>query len=316
MALTPEQEQQLAADKARIQQLIQYYASSNLPEQLKAKVIAELNAKAAAAEQVATSQASPETFTFGTSPDYVPTEMGRYGDLADQVRNRTAPTVNYDQANISFAQAQDARANMESLARRYADLEAGRGPSLAQMQLQRGLDQTNALAASRAASAGGSGVSRAAAQRAAILAQGDANMNSVHDAAELRAKEQLAAMAAQGDLYGNIRSGDIGTRGQSIGAAQFVSDLDLRNRGLNDSTALGYEKFKQDIADAKFRADQAKVQNQINNVKLLQGISDKETANLDKENADTADSVGRFAGPFGSWVGKRVDKYGESKKWW
>ena len=105
---------------------------------------------------------------------------------------------------------------------RLADaLEAqgrGEGPSVAQSQFDRNLEQNMNAARSMAASAQGG--NRAAAQRAAIFANAIAQQQGARDAGELRAQEMLAAREQLAGVASDIRGQTLEQSAAAAGLAQ------------------------------------------------------------------------------------------------
>lgn len=137
----------------------------------------------------------------------------RQGMVTPQAANATSDLANAGQD----------RGQQQSLIQALQAQAAGQGPSLAQMQMQRGLSQ--AIAAQHAQAASARGISPGMAQR--LASQGSAQLagQAANDAAMLRMQEQ---MQAQGQLGGALQ----GMRGQDIGLAQNNQNFNLANAGL------------------------------------------------------------------------------------
>lgn len=103
---------------------------------------------------------------------------------------------------------------------------AGQGPSVAQNQLQAGLDQNIASQMAMAASQRGTNAGMGARMAAQNL--GATNQQAAQQAAGLRAQEQLNA---QGLLSQNLAQG----RSQDIGLASQQAGLDLQSQGQKDA---------------------------------------------------------------------------------
>lgn len=124
-----------------------------------------------------------------------------------------------DLTNLSdYGDLNSPLARQERLA---ATLEAqgrGEGPSVAQSQFDRNLEQNMNAARSMAASAQGG--NRAAAQRAAIFANAIAQQQGARDAGELRAQEMLAAREQLAGVAGDIRGQTLQQSAAAAGMAQ------------------------------------------------------------------------------------------------
>lgn len=90
----------------------------------------------------------------------------------------------------------------------------GKGPSVAQAQLSQGRDAAIAAAASQAAAARGGNA--ALANRSAVDAGANLNMQAARDAAALRASEQMGYANQWGQGLQAQRAGDLTARGQTI----------------------------------------------------------------------------------------------------
>jgi len=126
----------------------------------------------------------------------------------------------------AFKQGQDlqhSQMNFEDVLRQQALGQAG--PSVAQLQMQQGLGQTNQALA--AALASGKGINPALAARMATQQQGINSQNVLGQTAQLRAQEQLANQSN----YANYLSG---LRGQNLAAAQQQAQLATGLGGLSN----------------------------------------------------------------------------------
>jgi len=111
-----------------------------------------------------------------------------------------------------YEQSQDWYRQQQELADMLRARAEGRGgPSLAELQMQRGLDATRAQMASAAASA--EGVSPAIAMRNAMQQGATIGQQGVGQMAQLRAQEQLGAQQALGQLLGQARGQELQGQG-------------------------------------------------------------------------------------------------------
>jgi hypothetical protein len=188
---------------------------------------------------------------------------------AAQFGKRATPTTNYDLAMAARADqqgaygglmgsAQDPRTQQDVYNSLMAAGQVPEGPSAAQAQLQQGTNQALASQLAIARSGRGAGES-ASALRGAAWNASDIQQNAGNQAAQLRAQEdqafrqrQLQAFGAAGGVAGQMRGQGIEAygaagqlagqeRGQDVGQAEYLTDAELRNRALNDQTALGYQ---------------------------------------------------------------------------
>lgn len=122
------------------------------------------------------------------------------------------------------------RAGQTNLAQQLAEQAAGRGPSLASLQMKQNTDDAirsaMAMAASGRSGTAGGRLKQAQDQASMLQQQG------ARDSAALRIQEQMAARQQLGGLLGQGRQQDIGIATQDLGAA-------LQQTGMNDSYGLG-----------------------------------------------------------------------------
>ena len=118
------------------------------------------------------------------------------------------------------SQQADDRNLMLGLNQRYDDVLSGKAPSVAELQMQQGLDHANQSAMGLAASTRGGGANALMAMRQAGMQQQANSLGNVRDAAMLRAKEQEMARAGQGGLLGQMSNASGQMRGQDFQAAQ------------------------------------------------------------------------------------------------
>lgn len=171
------------------------------------------------------------------APNLAQSESDRYRGLAGAADARQGVQMNLDNYNQSRGETQGAL----GLARGAAE---GNAPSVAQMQLRQGLDQSQAQAAGLAASARGGGGNLALASRAAQMQQGQNSMAANQQAAMLRANEM--AQARQQYMQGaqGLQQVDLSQSGQQAA-------LDAQQRGLNDARNQAYEGGLQRIYGAQ-----------------------------------------------------------------
>ncbi len=156
-----------------------------------------------------------------------PRSMSFMEDAADSWMGKDryrVQTGQYDptRADQERAQGMGARNQQQELAQAIQNRAMGRGgPSVAELQGQRGLGQAQQAAAQQAAS--GRGVDRAAAFRQAQNAQAQMQSQSIADTSMLRAQEQIAAQQLGAQTNQGIRGQDL--EGRGISAQEGIAQL-------------------------------------------------------------------------------------------
>lgn len=190
----------------------------------------------------------PNSFTPKETYNPYETNKKALGGFEDYI----AGQKRYDPNSGQQAQA---RQQMEGLGQSYQDIIAGKGPSVAQQQLQMGQEQSlknaAALGASQAArGAGYGGLARGLAQQTALSGQDVAQKSAM-----LRAQEQQAAMGQYGQLLGQ-------TRGQDLQSQQMaMQEQQQYNETKQKLLAMGMN-IEQAEAAAQQAAEQARLQAQ------------------------------------------------------
>ena len=154
-----------------------------------------------------------------------------YNALAGPDVEPVAPiTHDWGQANWNRDQSQDAAYRQKALANMLQAQAEGKGPSVAQEQLQQAQAQSVAQQASNAASAQGGAMNRAMANDQAANLAAQTSQQTAGQASTLRAQEQLGAMGQLGGVLGQTREGDIqaGTLAQNrqlgVGTQQVATN--------------------------------------------------------------------------------------------
>lgn len=156
----------------------------------------------------------------------------------EQVAQQGAQTDPNRMAGPEFRQAQ------LNLMQQYQDQAAGRGDSLAQLQLQKGTDANIAQQMSMAQSMRGAG--GPAAQRQAMMNAANAQQGMAGDAAMLRLQEQMQARAALAGLAGQARGQDMGQMGMNDATRQFYAGLGSQRAVANQQAGLDWNKLRVD----------------------------------------------------------------------
>ena len=148
---------------------------------------------------------------------------------ADYAAGRASPGVSRSAAtNQQYA-----------LANQLMNQAQGRGPSLAQMQLQQAADRNMMQQAALARS--GPPQNLAAAQRLAMQNQSQIGAGLGAQSAMARLQEQGQAQGMLGNVLGQAR-------GQDLQASLGAGDMALRGRAINDQAAL--EAYRQELQQA------------------------------------------------------------------
>lgn len=135
---------------------------------------------------------------------------------------------------VGQEQNDQTRGMQMALIQQLQDQAAGKGPSLAQMQLQKGSEQNMSNAMALGASqrgAGAAGMLKGIQGQQAGIAQGMAG-----DAAMLRLNEQMGARSQLGQQLGAVRGADAGFAGMNMQNQQF-------NTGQQNQMAMNRNQF-------------------------------------------------------------------------
>jgi hypothetical protein len=136
-------------------------------------------------------------------------------------------------AGPNGAQQGQTRDMQMALIQQLQDQAAGRGPSLAQMQLQQGTDRNMSQAMALGQSqrgAGAAGMAKGIQGQQAGIAQGMAG-----DAAMLRLQEQMSARGMLGQQLGGVRGQDQGWAGMDMQNNQFNAGATNQGNQFNAS---------------------------------------------------------------------------------
>lgn len=143
-----------------------------------------------------------------------------------------AAGMDTQQADADRAMGLQARGQQGQLGRALMDRATGAGgPSVAELQMQRGVGLAQQAAARQAASA--RGINRGLAAYGAMNTQANLASQGVQDAAALRAQEQIAAQGLASKHFSDQRMQDLTSRGMSIQQAQAIMDAENRAREAN-----------------------------------------------------------------------------------
>jgi hypothetical protein len=148
-----------------------------------------------------------------------------------------AATEGGQQANADREAAYASRGQQGYLLGKLDEQLQGKGPTVAGIQAKQGIAQALQNAGTQAANA--RGTSRALAQRSALYGGLQAQAQANRDAALMRAQEQLSAQQQYGGLATQQRTGDIQTRGLSLGSANTDVNAETARQGYQTQISEG-----------------------------------------------------------------------------
>lgn len=187
--------------------------------------------------------------------------------------------------NLSMMQNQEVYQQQGELANQLREQAAGRGPSLAQSQLQMATDRNNSQAAGMMGSQ--RGVSGALAMRNAANQAGQNNMGAAGQSAMIRNQEMMAARGQLADLYQQQRAGSLGALNAGIQGNQ----LNLGQQQLMQQTSA---QNAQNMMDAQRINAEVAMNNAKGSQGMLGGIFNGAGAAMSAANG--AEVPQRFAG--------------------
>jgi hypothetical protein len=172
-------------------------------------------------------------YEYGGKRGMADTQSNYYMGLGAASQLRDAAQADYTAANADRAQAQAMRAQQEQALGLQRDAALGKAPSVAQLQMQAGLDQAmRSQEAQRASARGAAGVAMADYGAAANIAA--AQQNTTTQSGILRAQEMAQARDAYMQGATGIRGMDYSAAQQAAGMEQFNVEQQMRQRGMND----------------------------------------------------------------------------------
>lgn len=208
-------------------------------------------------------------------------------------------------ANIDTGPQGQWRQNQMALYNQLSNQAAGMGPSLAQMQLNRGAQQNMAQAMALQASQRGMGSAGAMRQIANQRAQIGQQMTG--DSAMARLQEQLQAQQQMAALGTNARGQDIGLAGNQAQLQQQMSlanmDSAQKQRAMNDQMVQFYLGRGMDMSQAQAQA----------NVQMQNIMSQNQLGNDANDIKRQQMWAGAIGGALGGGVGSGL--FGQVGKW-
>lgn len=190
---------------------------------------------------------NPNAFQYGGQVGGAQAEEGRYANMGQQMLGNKAPQIDLSgyQQDIEGAQA-NAR-QQDQLVQQLQDQMSGRAPSLAESQMQQGLQNAYRQQATIAGSARGGGANLAAAQGQAAQAAMGLQSNAISQGAQARLQEQLNAEQQYGQLTTNMRAQQLQQAQMTGGFAGQQAQLGMNQNQLNQQGLLALEAMRQGV---------------------------------------------------------------------
>ena len=253
-----------------------------------------------------------------------------YGALGSQ--GKAASTTGVRQNTAGFGQAQSGNTEQTALAARALESSQGQGqqqqlanmlmaqaqgtggPSVAELQMSRGLGQAQNAAASQAASA--RGVNPALAARMAAMGQTNLANQNIENTGMLRAQEQMAAMQGAGAQLGTMEQ-------QRLGRTALSGEITGQQRGQNlqqqqaGQGMMGIGAGMQQAGlggQVGIQGTNAGIQNQqyLTGLQGIFGIKNTEAGKQDKSWWDTIWSDERTKDEEARLSGTQLDQFAQS----
>jgi hypothetical protein len=231
--------------------------------------------------QAQTYQADPNAFKIGNE------STQQFDAMGQAAQGRDAASM--QAAQINMGPQNQVRGQQSQLGSMLMQQAQGQGPSVAQLQLQRGLGQ--AIASQRAQAASARGISPGLAQRLASQGIAQAQSQTNADAAQLRAGEMMQARGALGSMLAGQRGQDQGIAAQQAGLQQGANQANLgasmQQQGMNDQMTQYYtsQGFSRDQAAQmaaaqlqQLNADQQTSANSLNQATAEENAKRQQTA--------------------------------------
>jgi hypothetical protein len=234
-------------------------------------------------------QVNSNAYNYGGRQGGAEAAANGYAAQGAVAQGRTAPqaattVADYADANAAAAQGQQARQGQNTLANLMSQRAQGlAGPSIAQQQADRQMQQAQSQQASLAGSARGAG-GLAAAQRNAAFNMANAASDISGQAQINAAGERRDDTNAAASMYGAMRGGDLGSQGQAASQAQFQAansaqqnqfnaGLQLQNRNANDAYQQNYDAMANQVRTTQLAAKMNQQGQQSANTLGAQGIN-------------------------------------------
>jgi hypothetical protein len=176
----------------------------------------------------------PQASYLGGNADAYAAQLARTGQQADQ--NRAYQGSAFGQQMAEQQRQLEVRDQQGALAQALAQQAAGQGPSVAQAQMRGALDANQQQAMAMAAGARGN---TALAQRNAMNAGSQANLQAGAQMAAMRAQEQLSAQSQLAGVLGQQRGMDLEGRGMYGQQAMGLGGQAMDAEALRQQAMLG-----------------------------------------------------------------------------
>lgn len=192
--------------------------------------------------------------TFSSNPIDDPNYIANRSMVAQQL----AGALNQRPDQIDYAGSNDWRDKQVGLAQNLQGVVNGTaGPSIAEVQMGRGVDASNNAATSLAASSSNFGMDPAAAFRAALNQQAMNNQNLVGQTGQLRAQEVAQARGQLGQVLDAGRGQDMSQAG-----AQLAAQMQQRAQ---------QQQYIQQLMQMGYTEDQANYMAKVQQTQFQQG---------------------------------------------
>jgi hypothetical protein len=186
-----------------------------------------------------------------------------YRSQAENAQGRQAAQADYTVTNEDRARALAMRGQQEQALDLQRQAALGQAPSVAQQQMQAGLDQAmRSQESMRASARGASGLALADYNAAANVAAQQQQVGV--QSSILRAQEMAQARDAYQAGATGIRGMDYSAAGQAAGMAQYQSDAQMKQREMNDRYALGMYGAQEGVRAAQMQGNLQQQQAMMN----------------------------------------------------
>ncbi len=177
-------------------------------------------------------------YEYGGKAGMADSQAGYYMGLGAGSQNRMGAQADYTAANADRQNAALARAQQDQALGLQRDAAMGLTPSVAQQQMQQGLDQAmRGQESQRSSARGAAGVAMADYAAAGNIASAQQQVGV--QSSILRAQEMAQARDAYQAGATGMRGMDYSAAQQAAGMAQFQTEQEMRQRQMNDQRELG-----------------------------------------------------------------------------
>lgn len=179
-----------------------------------------------------------------------------YAQAGQAALNQQAAQINNPYAAADRAAVTGNMGSEGSLAAMYANMAQGKGPNLAQAQLNQATDQSIQAQLAAARSGPGGALGAAGAARGAQMSGVQTQQANAQQAAIANIQQQQMAAQAAAGLYGQVGSQAGQLQQFSQGAAAQQAQLQEQQQALGAQTGLGYAGLGANVAQAQLGAQQ------------------------------------------------------------